>query len=238
MRRLWILLVTEGLALKAAPEVYRSRVTCQREAARFAELSKSPRGATPQEDEAGVVTVGRRRICVVPSNIDRILKGDALFVGVVLTSDGSLAAGPVLHRDKGRSRAWVHAVAEGKAKARGAEKPGGDTLYRFRERGRSFIAISSAAKVVAPFAALLENEEGEKTPRTHYEVELSVRYTHALFATIDSEPGLSREELESLIDQDFPHLSAYRGTPVDLDWTLESVEERGAYSLKLQDAKE
>lgn len=235
MRRLWVLLVTEGLSLKAAPEVYRSRVTCEREAARLVELSKSSRAAPPQEAEAGITTVGRRRICVVPSNIDRVRKGDSLFAGIVLASDGSLMAAPVLHRNKDQSRAWVHSVAEGKAKSRGSEKPGGDTLYRFRERGRTFIAISSSAKVIAPFAALLEAEEGEKTSRTRYEVELSVRYTHALFTTIESEPSLTRQQLESLIDENFPHLSGYQGTPIEFDWTLESFQESGSYSLKLQD---
>ncbi len=238
MRRLWVLLVTEGLALKAAPEAYRSRTTCEREAARAALLSKRNEGTPIEEVEPGVHAVGRRRFSVMAGSVQGIRKGDALFVAVVIGSNGNVVLGPVLHRSKGPSRVWVEHFADGKIKTWVKEKPGEETLCRFREKGKTLLAISSAAKVIAPFAALLEAEEGEKVTRAPYELELSVRYTHALFATIESDPGLSREQLESQIDQDFSHIAGYQGTPVDLDWTLESVEERGSHSLKLQDPQE
>ena len=82
MRRLWVLVVTEGLALRAAPEVYRSRVTCEREAARVALLSKRNDRTPIEELGSGILTVGQRRISVLAASVHRIRKGDALFVGM------------------------------------------------------------------------------------------------------------------------------------------------------------
>jgi len=237
LRKLWVLIMTEGLALVTTPEVYRSRVGAEREAQRIAERwGRSRAGSVDQVD--GTFSVGRRRASVLPSPVDRIQEGDGLFVGLVLSADGKVAAGPHLTLEKGSSRSWVEEFARAKPKTFVSERPGDDTVYRFRQKGRTFVALSSYAKAIAPFPALLEAEGPEKTDRTGYEIELSVRYTHAVLATIAGEPGLTREELEARIDDDFPNIAGYRGVPIDIDWTLESVRERGSYSIKVQEPVE
>jgi hypothetical protein len=237
LRKLWVLVVTEGLTLLTTPEVYRSRIGAEREAERLAERWGRSRGGSADQGD-GTFSVGRRRASVLPSPIDRIQEGDGLFVGLVLSADGKVAAGPHLALEKGTSRCWVEDFARAKRKTFVSERPGDDTVYRFRQKGRTFVALSSYAKAIAPFPALLEAEAPEKTNRAGYEIELSVRYTHAVLATIAGEPGLTREELEARIDEDFPNISGYRGVPVDVDWTLESVRERGSYSLKVQEPVE
>jgi hypothetical protein len=195
-----------------------------------------PKPPTPPKDlGGGVVVVGRQRISMLSSPVARLEEGDDLFVGLVLGSDGAVVEGPVLSRDKGTNRAWVHEVAQADPKARGQERPGAETIYSFRRGRHSLASISSKAKVIAPYPALLETEAPESTKKTGYEVELTVRYTHAIFATIPGPPGLTREQLEAKIDEDFPHITGYQAVPVDVDWTLESHQERGAYTVKVRD---
>jgi hypothetical protein len=236
LRRLWILIVSEGRALKAAPEVYRSRLVCVDEVQRL--LRHWKQRATSSDDLASGIVVGRRRISVLSAPIETLQEGDGLFVGLVLASDGAVAEGPVLSRDKGSSRAWAHEIGSGDPKARGEEKPGADTVYSFRRGRRNFSAISAKAKVIAPFPALLETDAPESAKRTEYEVELTIRYTHEAVASVSGPPGLTRAEIEACIDEEFPHIATHRGIPVDVDWTLETHRERGAYSVKVRDADE
>src|SRR5262245_6916316 len=106
VRKLWVLVVTEGLSLLTTPEVYRSRGGAEHEAQRLAERwGRSRGGAVDQGD--GTFSVGRRRASVLPSPADRIQEGDGLFVGLVLSADGRVAAGPHLTLEKGSSRSWV-----------------------------------------------------------------------------------------------------------------------------------
>jgi len=236
LRRLWVLIVTEGRALKAAPEVYRSRLTCVDEVERLLRIWK--RAPDPSDDLLAGITVGRRRISVRSAPVERIEEGDGLFVGVVVASDGTVIEGPELALGKGASRAWVHEVAQGDPKSRGEERPGADTVYLFRRGRRQLSAISSKAKVVAPFPALLEIDAPETTKRTQYEVELTVRYTHSVYASVGGPPGLGREQIEARIDEEFPHIAAYQSVPVDVDWALESHRERGAHNIKVRDPDE
>ncbi len=236
MRRLWVLIVSEGRALKVAPEVYRSRLVCVDEVERLLRLWKQP--IAKSDDVAAGILIRRQRISVRSAPVERIEQGDGLFVGLVLGSDGSVLEGPVISRDKGSSRAWVHEIAGGDPTARGKEPPGADTVYSFRRGRRQLVAISSKAKVIAPFPALLETDAPETAKRTEYEVELTVRYTHAVFASVSGPPGLAREQIEARIDEEFPHIAAYQAVPVDVDWTLESHRERGAHAVKVRDPDE
>jgi hypothetical protein len=236
LRRLWVLIVSEGRALKAAPEVYRSRLVCASEVERMLRLWKHP--DISSSDLAAGIVVRRQRISVLSAPVERLELGDGLFVGLVLGSDGSVVEGPVISRDKGASRAWVQEIARDDPKARGEEPPGADTVYSFRRGRRHLAAMSSKAKVIAPFPALLETDAPESGKRTEYEVELTVRYTHAVFASVSGPPGLAREEIEARIDEEFPHIAAYQAVPVDVDWTLDSHRERGAYTVKVRDPDE
>lgn len=228
--------MSEGRTLKAAPEVYRSRVVCVHEVERLMRFARRP--VRKSDDLSAGILVGRRRIVVRSAPVERIDEGDALFIALVLGSDGGVVDGPVISRDKGSSRAWVHQTASGDPKARGEEPPGADTVAMFRHGRKQFAAISSKAKVIAPFPAVLETDAPETAKRTDYEVELSVYYTHSISASVSGPPGLTREQLEARIDEEFPHLAAYRGVPVDVDWTLESHLERGAHSVKVRDPDE
>jgi hypothetical protein len=236
LRRLWVLIVSEGRTLKAAPEVYRSRLVCVDEVERLLRLLKQPLGKS--DDLAAGILVRQQRISVRSAPVETIEQGDGLFVGLVLGSDGSVLEGPMISLDKGSSRAWVHEIASGDLKARGKEPPGADTVCSFRRGRRQFVAISSRAKVIAPFPALLETDAPECAKRTEYEVELTIHYTHAVFASVSGPPGLAREQIEARIDEEFPHITAYQGIPVDVDWTLESHRERGAYAVKVRDPDE
>jgi hypothetical protein len=236
LRRLWVLVVTEGSGLLATPEVYRSRVACQREAERLAQRwARSLRRAIEEVEDAFIV--GRRRASVLGATATRIQEGDGLFVGLVLTADGGVAVGPELASDRGTSRAWVEQFRKTPTTFV-SERPGDDTLYRFRRKGRTLVAVSSFAKAVAPFPALLEADAPERSTKARYEIELSVRYTHVVLATIEDAPGLSREQVEDRVDEDFPNIARYTGAPVDVDWSLESVQERGSYAVKVQDPDE
>ena len=222
--------------MKAAPEVYRSRLVCVNEVERLLLLWR--RSTDTSDDLATGIVVGHRRISVLSASVERIEEGDGLFVGLVLGSDGRVVQGPVISLDKGSGRAWAHGISAGTSKARGKEQPGADTVYSFRRGRRQLAAVSSKAKVIAPFPALLETDVPETVKRTEYEVELSVRYTHAIFASVSGPPGLKREEIEGRIDEEFPHIATYRGVPVDVDWTLESHSERGSHSAKVRDPDE
>ncbi len=236
MRRLWILIVSEGRSLKAAPEVYRSRLVCVSEVQRLLRLGKRP--SETSDDLTEGIVIGRRRISVLSASVHRIEEGDGLFVGLVLGSDGRVVQGPVIFFEKGASRAWAHEIAASDPNARGQEQPDADTIYSFRSRRRQFVAVSSRAKVIAPFPALLETNAPEMAKRAEYEVELSVRYTHAVLSSVFGPPGLTREEIEARIDDEFPQIATYRGIPVDVDWTLESHRERGSHSVKVRDPDE
>jgi len=236
LRRLWILLVTQGRGLKVAPEVYRSRVACVDEVERLLRLLKQP--TVHSNDLASGILVRRQRICVRSAPVERIEEGDGLFIGLVLASDGTVVQGPVISLDKGASRAWIHEISSGDPSARGEERPGADAIRSFRQGRRQLVAISSKAKVISPFPALLEADAPETVWRTEYEVELTVRYTHSVIASVSGPPGLTREHVEARIDEDFPQIAAYRGVPVDVDWTLESHRERASYSVKVRDSDE
>jgi hypothetical protein len=216
--------------------VYRSRLVCIDEVQRLVRLSKRP--VKVSDDLASGILLGRRRVSVLSAPVERLEEGDTLFVGLVLGSDGTVVNGPVLSTDKGSSRAWVHEVVSSDPNARGKEPPGAETISSFRRGRRQFVAISSKAKVVAPFAALLEADVPETTKRTEYEVELTVCYTHSILASVSGSPGLTRAQLEARIDEEFPHIAAHRAVPVDVNWTLDSHREGSAYSVKVRDPDE
>jgi hypothetical protein len=64
-----------------------------------------------------------------------------------------------------------------------------------------------------------------------YEVKLIARFTLTIGDSIEGPPGLSREQVEELVDKNWWWLSGDTDVLLESSWGLESFEERPASSL-------
>jgi hypothetical protein len=186
------------------------------------------------EHESKVIKVGGLFVSMDPVLVDEIVPYDELWVGAVFSRDGRMVEGPVIQTNQSHARAWVDTRGRDDPKRRSAERPGDDTTCTFKLGQKTFFGTATRAKVIAPFPSIVAADLPEVVQSSTYEVEIVATFTHLIQTSIDAIPGLTREQLESKIDEDFPHLGSQRGMLVDLAWELESYEERPGLSYRIQ----
>jgi hypothetical protein len=172
-------------------------------------------------------------------SIDPILTEDIepnaeLWVSAVFASDGSIASGPTMHHHIGQVRGWIDQQGEEDARRRISEPPGQDIRSQFTRAGRRFLATSTRAKVIAPFAAVMTFDLPDVVQPSTYEIDIVATFTHVVSTSLTAEPGLNRAALESRIDEDFPHLGIQRGELTDLNWELDGYRERPGLKYRIQ----
>lgn len=180
------------------------------------------------------VKIGGLHVALDPVLTDEIEMTGELWVGAVFAGDGSISEGPVLHQDQGHARGWVGAQGADDPRRRSAERPGEDTTCRFKHGGRLHFATSTRAKVVAPFSAVVTMDLPDVVQPSTYDIDVVATFTHVVSTSFSAEPGLSREALESRIDEEFPHLGFQRGMLTDLTWELDDFSERPGLKYRIQ----
>ena len=109
MRRLWVVLVTEGRRLRFAPEVYPTQLRAEREAYRWGWFLAGGDESKIQVLDEHQWRVGRTRVHLVPSQVREIPLAAELWVGVCWGPDGKLVAtGVLLDKYKALGMAAVH----------------------------------------------------------------------------------------------------------------------------------
>ena len=237
MRRLWILSVGARDGFRFQPEVFRSR-----QAAQFAlkgwigglDRRHQAKANSSLSDGSVRVKIGGLHVALDPVLTDEIEMTGELWVGAVFAGDGSISEGPVLHQDQGHARGWVGAQGADDPRRRSAERPGEDTTCRFKHGGRLHFATSTRAKVVAPFSAVVTMDLPDVVQPSTYDIDVVATFTHVVSTSFSAEPGLSREALESRIDEEFPHLGFQRGMLTDLTWELDDFSERPGLKYRIQ----
>jgi hypothetical protein len=237
MRRLWVLSVTGKGGFQFQPEVYRSRQTAM---SSFSQWAGSLGGVVNLEAEGASLgesvnrKVGSLFVSVSPVVTDQIESNAELWVGAVFGRDGSIVEGPVLRQHLGHARGWVQEQGLDDPHRRSSEPPGEDNRAHFKRGRRSLIATATRAKVIAPFAAVLTYELPEIVQPSTYDIDVVATFTHIVSTSVSGQPGLSREALESRIDEDFPHLGLQRGVLTDLTWELDGYQERPGLRYRVQ----
>jgi hypothetical protein len=189
---------------------------------------------SPALSESAQLKIGSLFASIKPVISDEIELNAELWVGAVFGGDGSIVEGPVLHQHLGHARGWVGQQGTDDPHRRSSEPPGEDNRARFKRGRRSFLATATRAKVIAPFAAVLGPDLPEVVQPSTYDIDVVATFTHVLSTSISAEPGLSREALESRIDEDFPHLGFQRGVLTDLNWELDGYRERPGLRYRVQ----
>jgi hypothetical protein len=238
VRRLWVLAISDRQGFKFPPEVYRSRQQAIPSLALWIKgLSRDRKNlheALAADDQVHAIRVGNVYCAVVPALVDDVAPHDELWIGGVFSAAGLLVDGPTIHRHQGQARGWVTSQGSGDPKAQTAEKPGDDTTCVFKKGSRRLLSTATRAKVVAPYASIVTADLPEIVQPSTYTVEIAATYTHAIETSFEALPGLTREAIESRIDEEFPHLGAQRGMLIDLSWDLESFEERPGLRWRIQ----
>jgi hypothetical protein len=186
------------------------------------------------DGEASVLKVSGAYVSVDPVAVHEMAPNDEMWVGAAFGSDGAIVEGPVIALSQGMARGWVTSRGKDDPRRRGAEKPGEDPTCRFVLGGRKYFATTTRAKVIAPFASVITADLPEVVQPSRYDVDIVATYTHVFETSIVAEAGLTREGIESRIDESFPHLGAHRGMLVDLSWQLESFDERPGLKWRVQ----
>jgi hypothetical protein len=236
MRRLWVLSIAARDGFRFQPEIYRSR-----QGAEFG-LGAWIRGLDRKHQSKSAFASGgstRVKIAGLNASIDPVLTDEIemtseLWVGAVFASDGSISDGPVIHQHQGHARGWVGAQGLDDRKRTSAERPGDDTTRRFKQGGHQFFVTSTRAKVIAPFSAVVTMDLPNIVQPSTYDIDVIASFTHVMSTSISAQPGLSREALESRIDEDFPHLGFQRGMLTDLSWELDDFRERPGLRYRIQ----
>jgi len=237
MRRLWVLCIAARDGFRFQPEVYRSRQAAEfglKGWIRGLDRREQAKQEPPLSEGSVRVKVGGLHAALDPVLTDQIEMTGELWVGAVFASDGSIFEGPVIHQLQGHARGWVSAQGADDPRRRSAERPGDDTTCRFKREGHQFFATSTRAKVIAPFSAVVTMNLPDIVQPSTYEVDVVATFTHVVSTSFSAEPGLSREALESRIDEDFPHLGFQRGMLTDLTWELDDFRERPGLRYRIQ----
>ena len=226
VRRLWVVLVTDGRRLRFAPEVYPTQLRAEREAYRWGWFLAGGEEAKIQVVGEHHWRIGRTRVHLVPAQVREIPLASELWVGVCWGPDGQLAATGVL-LDKFKAMAWLRSIPSDPNIKSGTKD---HTMYLSRTVKRydgELTGHAYQAKVAASFDSAIADSLPEIPEAVDYEIDLTATFSHVIHTTIRAEPGLTAEGISERVDREFPNLAGYQGQLVDAEWELEEFKQIG-----------
>jgi hypothetical protein len=231
MRRLWVVLVTEGRRVRFAPEVYPTELRAERESYRWGWFLAGGEESKIQTVDEHHWRVGRTRVHLVPAQVREIPLASELWVGVCWGPDGQIVATGVL-LDKYKAMAWLRSIPSDPNIKPGTKD---HTMYLSRTVTRydgELTGLAYRAKVGASFDSAIADSLPEIPEAVDYEIDLTATFSHVIHTTIRAEPGLTAEGVSERVDREFPNLAAYQGQLVDAAWELEEFKQIGGQRPK------
>jgi hypothetical protein len=214
----WALLITDGTLIEFPIEIYTSHSSGIREAERWAWIlagSGEIRIDRPCPDRW---QVGVRDVRLVPCGRYDFNPDSEWWIGVHWTVDGYPDPEAKLLAGRETARSWV------------LEEPIGEVLVSSHEQEWSMSATFSrgveASHSTASLAKVVTGPSGvESPPRAEYQVELTGTFVQGISSTIVAQPGLSRADIEELVERNWAELSAESHVLLESSWELERYEE-------------
>lgn len=141
----WVLLVTDGLVIAYAPEVYLDERVAEREGERWAWILAGRHGDEIERPFEGRWHIGDRWVHLVP--VQLLEDSSETWVATYWTQDGYPDPEAELFTSRETAREWVMTPAEGRTPSEIQETPW-FLAATYRIRGDEEYAVAHLAKVV------------------------------------------------------------------------------------------
>jgi hypothetical protein len=213
----WALLITDGTLIEFPIEIYTSRSSGTREAERWAWILAGSGEIQIDRPFQDRWQVGVRDVRLVPCG-RHDFNPDSEWIGVHWTADGYPDPEAKLLAGREMARSWV------------LEEPIGEELVSWHEQEWSVSATFSrgveASHSTASLAKVVSGPSRVTSPpRAQYQIELTGTFVQGISSTIVAQPGLSRVDIEELVERNWAELSAESHVLLESSWQLERYEE-------------
>jgi hypothetical protein len=214
--QVWLLIVTDGLAIEFPPEIYLSEREANRGGEFWSWVLSGPDRSEVDLPFPGRWQVGFRDIRLSTCEVDDLDVGVGWWAGIHWTSHGFPDPEGVVLRGRDDARAWCIAPLDGDPPDSVRES---DWMIEAEFPGHDVPETSVVARAkVVRFAST--EDRGAASAR--YVVQLTATFVHNIQTTIKGSPGLEQEEIERLIAADWPNISQETGVLLESSWELES----------------
>jgi hypothetical protein len=143
----WVLLVTDGLVIEYAPEVYRDEHVAERESERWARILSQGIESKIERPFEGRWEIGDHWVRLVPSQLFEDETSET-WVGTYWTRDGYPEPEAALFTSRQSARDWVVTPAAGRLSSGLLETPW-YFAATYKIRGEEEYAVAHLAKVVS-----------------------------------------------------------------------------------------
>ena len=213
----WVVLITDGTVTVYPPEVYSTERQATNEAERWAWLLADGLQDAIDRPFQGRWEVGGRNIRLVHVTSS----ATSPWIGTFWSTDGSPDPEAVVLEGRNEARDWVTAPLAGGQVPVAVDERGWTIAATFLERGEESYAVASRAKVVSP-------PPSEEIREIEYEVEIVGTFLHSIRSLIKGPAGLSRRQIEDLIEQEWANLSMDTQVLLESSWELVSFRRAGS----------
>lgn len=215
---LWILLVVDGQTVEFPPEIYADLRQANSEADHWAWFFSSSGDIQVQRPFDGRLEIGFRDIRIVRVEEQSFDPTVDWWVGVHWTSDGYPDPEAVLLSGREEALEWVAIPPRAGLVPSSIMDSAWCVGASFLERDEPSDSVALRAKVVAAVGPVLRSV-------VQYEVHLVGTFVQSVRGQLSGAPGLSRAELELLVDRHWGDLSANTEVLLESTWELEGYRE-------------
>jgi hypothetical protein len=212
----WVLLITDGTVVEFPVEVYVNRDQAQRESQGWASALSDILHQTIERPFEGRWEVGGLAVRLVECSVDSFHQGDEWWVGTHSTADGYPEPEALLLPGRSAARDWV-LLKPGDLPLMAFDDGAAAISATFGVGDRESYSVAHLAKVVA----VGEQRLADVT----YDVELTGTFVQLINGQVFGPPGLSREDVEVLVERDWAELSAESHVLLESSWELEDYRE-------------
>ena len=211
-------MITDGTVVEFPVEVYINGDRAQREAERWASALSDIVHETIQRPFDGRWEVGGLDVRLVECTVDSFHPNEEWWVGTHWTADGYPEPEALLLPGRSAARDWV------------LLPPGDLVLMGFEDEGAAISATYGVgdreAYSVAHFAKVVAVAE-ERPLDVTYDVEITGTFVQLIKGQVSGPPGLSRQDIEVLVERDWAELSAESHVLLESSWELDGFRESG-----------
>jgi hypothetical protein len=212
----WALIITDGTIVEFPVEVYIDGDRAQRESERWASALSDIVHQTIERPFEGRWEVGGLDVRLVKCSVESFNQNDEWWVGTHWTADGYPEPEALLLPGRHVARDWV------------LVQPGDLPLMSFDDGKEAISAAYGVGDLESISVAHLAKVVGIGRTRptdVTYDVEITGTFVQLINAQVFGPPGLSREAIETRIEQNWAELSAEAHVLLESSWELESFRE-------------
>ena len=212
---MWVLLITDGTVVEFPPEIYLNHAYAATEAERWAWVLAGGGEMAIRRPFEGRWEVGVRDVRLVECRPKLFELAEAWWVGVHWTEDGYPDPEAKLLKGRDAAVTWTQ------------EAPAGLQLSS-TQLSESVVSSSFGEGMelsVAHRAKVVVGHDVELPPAVEYEVELIGTFVQGIRGAVQGPPGITRYQIEKLIEENWAELSAETEVLLDSSWELEGYHQ-------------